>query len=578
MGYRALNLYACWLARQGWESFMASDAPQRESMEYDLVIIGGGPAGLAAAIKFKQMADAAGEERSVVVLEKGSEIGAHILSGVIMDPVGMNALFPDWKEKGAPLETEVNVDKLKYLGPKGSMGLSWLPMPGYMHNHGNYVGSLGSICRWMGEQAEAIGVEIYPGFAASEVLYNEEGAVRGVVAGVMGIAADGTHKPDYEPGMELLGKYVLFAEGARGSLTKTLMTKYDLEADSDPQKYGIGLKELWKVPDEKFKPGYVLHTLGWPLDSKTGGGTFVYHFGDNYVSVGLIVHLNYANPYISPFDEFQRWKHHPEIMPHLEGGKRVAYGARAMTSGGFQSVPKLAFPGGALIGCCAGFLNFPRLKGSHNAILTGMMGAEAVFEALSAGRSADVLESYEAAYEASPVWKELRGVRNVKPLYAKFGTTLGVMFAGIEMWMTRIFGGFSFMGTLRHKKSDAASLKPAKKFKPIDYPRPDGKISFDKLTSVSFTATNHAEDQLVHLRVLDEALQKSSEHDVYAGLSARYCPAGVYEWVEEDGKPPKLQINSQNCIHCKTCDIKDPNGNIDWTCPEGSGGPNYPNM
>ena len=425
-----------------------------------------------------------------------------------------------------------------------------------------------------------MGVEIFPGFAASDLVLGENGEVKGIVAGVMGIAADGTHKPDYEPGMELLGKYVLFAEGARGSLTKQLIAKYNLDEGRDPQKFGLGLKELWSIPEEQFNEGYVQHTMGWPLDNSTGGGSFLYHFRDNgepFVSVGFVVHLNYENPYISPYQEFQRFKHHPSVLPHLEGGKRVAYGARAITEGGFQSVPKLSFPGGALIGCGAGFVNVPRIKGSHNAILTGMMGAEAAYEAIKAGRQGDVLTSYEDAYKASSVYKELKQVRNVKPLWSKLGTAIGIPMGGLEMWISSLFGGFSFFGTLKHGKTDAAALKPAKKFKPIDYPKPDGKISFDKLTNVSFTNTYHGEDQPVHLVVKDMALQKSSEHDVYAGPSARYCPAGVYEWIEEGGEL-KFQINSQNCIHCKTCDIKDPNLNINWTVPEGGGGPAYPNM
>ncbi|MEO0721591.1 MAG: electron transfer flavoprotein-ubiquinone oxidoreductase [Pseudomonadota bacterium] len=560
---------------------MASDAPERESMEYDLVIVGGGPAGLSAAIRFKQLANEAGEDLSVVVLEKGGEVGAHILSGVVMDPIGLDQLIPDWRTRDdRPLKTEVTGDKFKYLGPKGAMDISLLPMPGYMKNHGNFTGSLANVTRWLGQEAENLGVEVFPGFAASDLVYGENGEIKGIVAGVMGIAQDGTKKPDYEPGMELHGKYVLFAEGARGSLSKRLMKEFALDRDSDAQKYGIGLKEVWSVPEENFKEGYVQHTLGWPLDNKTGGGSFLYHFRDNgepFVSLGFVVHLNYENPYIAPYMEFQRWKHHPEILPHIEGGKRVGYGARAIVEGGFQSLPKLTFPGGALIGCSAGFVNVPRIKGSHNAILTGMMGAEAAFGAIQAGRSGDMLETYETAYRESSVYKELHEVRNVKPLLSRWGTFMGTMLGGVEMWTTKLFGGFSFFGTLKHGKTDAASLKPASKFKPIDYPKPDGVISFDKLTNVSFTNTYHAEDQPVHLKVLDEALQKSSELGVYDGPSARYCPAGVYEWVE-DGNTKKFQINSQNCIHCKTCDIKDPNQNINWVVPEGGGGPSYPNM
>ncbi|MCA8897851.1 MAG: electron transfer flavoprotein-ubiquinone oxidoreductase [Hyphomonas sp.] len=554
---------------------------ERESMEFDLVIVGGGPSGLSAAIRFKQLANEAGEDLSVVVLEKGGEIGAHILSGVVMDPVGLDALMPGWRTRDdRPLKTEVTADKFIFLGPDGAADISWLPMPDFMKNHGNYTGSLGNVTRWLAQEAENLGVEVFPGFAASEVVYGEDGRVTGVVAGVMGIAADGSHKPDFEPGMELLGKYVLFAEGARGSLTKELIRKFDLDRDREPQKFGIGLKELWSVPEENFREGYVQHTMGWPLDNSTGGGSFLYHFRDNgepFIAVGFVVHLNYANPYISPYNEFQRFKHHPACEPFLKGGKRIAYGARAITEGGFQSVPKLAFPGGALIGCGAGFVNVPRIKGSHNAILTGMMGAEAAFAAIKDGRQGDVLEAYEEAYKGSSVYKELRQVRNVKPLWSKLGTMLGIPMGGMEMWISTMFGGFSFFGTLKHGKTDAAALKPAKKFKPIDYPKPDGVISFDKLTNVSFTNTYHAEDQPVHLKLGDLALQKMSEHDVFDGPSARYCPAGVYEWVEEGGEL-KFQINSQNCIHCKTCDIKDPNQNINWTVPEGGGGPAYPNM
>jgi electron-transferring-flavoprotein dehydrogenase len=516
-----------------------ADTPERESMEFDLVIVGGGPAGLSAAIRFKQLASEAGEDLSVVVIEKGGEIGAHILSGVVMDPVGLDQLIPDWRTRDdRPLKTEVTDDKFIFLGPSGAADISWLPMPDFMKNHGNFTGSLANVTRWLGAEAEKLGVEVFPGFAASELVYDDKGAVKGIVAGVMGIGADGQPKDDYQPGMELLGKYVLFAEGARGSLTKQLINKFKLDEGRDPQKYGIGLKEVWSVPEENFKEGYVQHTMGWPLDNKTGGGSFLYHFRDNgepFITVGFVVHLNYANPYISPYDEFQRFKHHESV-----------------------------------------FVNVPRIKGSHNAILTGMMGAEAAFEAIRDGRSGDTLEGYEEAYAGSSVYKELKTVRNVKPLWSKLGTALGIPMGGLDMWVNSLFG-FSFFGTLSHGKTDAASLKPAKNFKPIDYPKADGVLSFDKLTNVSFTNTYHEEDQPVHLKVKDLALQKSSEYDVYAGPSARYCPAGVYEWVKDEGGAMRFQINSQNCIHCKTCDIKDPNLNINWTVPEGGGGPAYSN-
>ncbi|MEZ5946814.1 MAG: electron transfer flavoprotein-ubiquinone oxidoreductase [Hyphomonas sp.] len=560
---------------------MADDAMERESMEFDLVIVGGGPSGLSAAIRFKQLANEAGEDLSVVVLEKGGEIGAHILSGLVLDPKGLDELIPDWRTRAnRPITTEVKIDKYKLLGENGSAEVGWAPFPPLMSNHGCFIGSLANVCRWLAQEAENLGVEVFPGFAASEIVYGETGEVRGIVAGVMGIAADGSHKPDFEPGMELLGKYVLFAEGARGSLTKELTDKFGLRDNCDPQKFGIGLKEVWSVPEENFTEGLVQHTFGWPVMGKSGdGGGFLYHFRDNgepFISVGYVVHLNYKNPYIAPYQEFQRYKHHADVVRYLKGGKRVAYGARAITSGGIQSIPELAFPGGALIGCSAGFVNLPRIKGTHNAMKTGMLGAEAAFAAIKDGRQSDVLSEYSQSVRDSWVWKDLSPVKNMKPLMSKFGTLLGAMIGVPDMWMRTLFG-FGFLPTLRHTKSDAASLKPAKKFKPIDYPKPDGVISFDKLTNVSFTNTYHGEDQPVHLVVKDMALQKSSEHDIFDGPSARYCPAGVYEWVDEGGEL-KFQINSQNCIHCKTCDIKDPNQNINWTVPEGGGGPAYPNM
>jgi len=559
-----------------------SEAIEREAMEYDLVIVGGGPAGLCAAIRFMQLAEEAGEERSCVVLEKGGEIGAHILSGLVLDPRALDELLPDWREApDRPLQTPVTADRYMQLGPKGSFTFPNFLFPKLMHNHGCYTGSLGNVCRWLGEKAEAMGVEIYPGFAASEVLYDEAGAVRGVVAGVMGIAADGEKKPDFEPGMEILGKYTLFAEGARGSLTKGVKARFNLEADCDPQKYGIGLKEVWSVPEEGFDEGLAQHTFGWPADTAhSSGGGFLYKFrdkGEPFVAVGYVVHLNYRNPYISPYQEFQRYKHHPDILRHIEGGKRVAYGARAITSGGLQSVPKLGFPGGALVGCSAGFVNLPRIKGTHNAMKTGMLGAECAFAAIAAGRANDALDEMDAAYRTSWVHDDLAKVRNTKPLMSRYGTLLGAALGVPDMYLRSWFG-FGYLPTLAHKKTDAEALEPAAKFKPIDYPKPDGVISFDKLTNVSFTNTNHAEDQPVHLQVADPELQKRSELGVYEGPSQRYCPAAVYEWVEDPDGSMRFQINAQNCIHCKTCDIKDPNQNINWVTPEGGGGPAYPNM
>ena len=557
----------------------ANPAEEREAMDYDVVIVGAGPSGLSAAIRLKQLAAAAGTEVSVAVLEKGSEVGAHILSGAVIDPKGLDELFPDWKTMGAPLETPVTEDKFVVLGPHGSAALPMFGMPAFMHNHGNYIASLANLCRWLGEQAEALGVEVYPGMAASQAVFDEAGALKGVVAGVFGIDRNGQKGPDYQPGIELHGKYVFIGEGVRGSLSKQLRAKYSLAEGRDPEKYGIGLKEIWQVPDEVFTPGLVQHTVGWPLDDKTGGGSFLYHFGDNYVSLGFVVHLNYKNPWLSPFDEFQRFKHHPEIAKYLAGGKRIAYGARAISEGGLQSVPRLYFPGGVLLGDSAGFVNVPRIKGSHNAMKSGMMAAEAAYAAIQTGRSRDDLVEYEDAYQRSWVRKELHTVRNAKPILSKFGTILGGALSMFDMWCTSLLGGFSFFGTLHHGKSDADSTGLAKDFEPIVYPKPDGVLSFDKLSSVFLSNTNHEENQPAHLKLRDPSVPIAINLPKYGEPARLYCPAGVYEVLYDDkGENPKFQINFQNCVHCKTCDIKDPSQNIVWTTPQGGDGPNYPNM
>jgi electron-transferring-flavoprotein dehydrogenase len=549
----------------------AEGLPAREAMEFDVVIVGAGPAGLAAAIRLKQLSP----DIAVVVVEKGSEVGAHILSGAVIDPIGVDRLLPEWRGEDTPIKTPVTDDRFYMLGPSGSLRLPNLMMPPLMSNHGNYIVSLGNVCRWLATKAEAAGVEIYPGFAAAEVLYDGNGAVAGVATGDMGIAKDGHRKDSFTRGMELRAKYTLFAEGARGNLTKTLIARFGLDKDCEPQKFGIGLKELWQVAPDRHRPGLAQHTFGWPLDNSTGGGSFLYHFDDNLVAVGFVVHLNYRNPYLSPFEEFQRFKTHPLVRDTFAGGKRLVYGARAITEGGYQSVPKLSFPGGALIGCAAGFVNVPRIKGSHNAILSGMLAAEHVAAALAASRANDELTSYEAAWRGSDIGRDLRAVRNAKPLWSRFGTAIGIALGGLDMWTNTM--GFSLFGTLRHGKPDSATLAPAARCNRIAYPKPDGVLTFDRLSSVFLSNTNHEEDQPPHLKVADPALQKASEHDIYAGPSARYCPAGVYEWVEEGGSP-RFVINAQNCVHCKTCDIKDPNRNITWVPPEGGGGPNYPNM
>ncbi|MFL5013297.1 electron transfer flavoprotein-ubiquinone oxidoreductase [Rhizobium sp.] len=550
-----------------------TELPERESMEFDVVIVGAGPAGLAAAIRLKQV----NPELSVVVLEKGAEVGAHILSGAVVDPIGIDRLLPGWRDEADhPFKTEVSADHFLLLGPAGSVRLPNVLMPPLMNNHGNYIVSLGLVCRWLAVKAEELGVEIYPGFAATEVLYNDEGAVIGVATGDMGIEKNGEPGPNYTRGMELLGKYVLIGEGVRGSLAKQLIAKFDLQKDREPQKFGIGIKELWQVKPENHRPGLVQHSFGWPLGMKTGGGSFLYHLEDNLVAVGFVVHLNYKNPYLYPFEEFQRFKTHPAIRTTFEGGKRLSYGSRAITEGGYQSVPKLSFPGGALIGCSAGLVNVPRIKGSHNAVLSGMLAAEKIAAAITAGRSHDEVTEIESEWRKGDIGKDLKRVRNVKPLWSKFGTALGVALGGLDMWTNQLLG-FSFFGTLKHGKTDAQSLEPASQHKPIAYPKPDGVLTFDRLSSVFLSNTNHEENQPVHLQVKDMALQKSSEHDIYAGPSTRYCPAGVYEWVEKDGKDVFV-INAQNCVHCKTCDIKDPNQNINWVPPQGGEGPVYPNM
>ena len=548
----------------------ATDLPAREAMEFDVVIVGAGPAGLTAAIRLKQLSP----ETSVVVVEKGSEVGAHILSGAVIDPVGLDLLLPEWRNEETPVRTAVTADRFYMLGSFGAVRMPNALMPPLMSNHGTFIVSLGDVCRYLGQKAEALGVEIYPGFAATEVLF-ENDAVAGIATGDMGVAKDGHYKASFTRGMELRGKYTLFAEGARGSLSKELIERFGLSRDRQPQKFGIGLKELWQVAPEKHRSGLVQHTMGWPLDNRTGGGSFMYHYADNLVTVGFVVHLNYHNPYLSPFEEFQRFKTHPLVRDTFAGGKRLCYGARAISEGGWQSVPRVSFPGGVLVGCAAGFLNVPRIKGTHNAMLSAMLAAEHMAAALAQGRAHDELSSYEAAWRASPIGRDLWRVRNAKPLWSKLGTFVGVALGGLDMWTNTL--GFSLLGTMSHGKPDSATLKPAAACRPIAYPKPDGKLTFDRLSSVYLSNTNHEEDQPVHLIVRDPALQKSSELGVYAGPSARYCPAGVYEWVEEAGTP-RFVINAQNCVHCKTCDIKDPNQNITWVPPEGGGGPNYPNM
>ncbi|WP_442882014.1 electron transfer flavoprotein-ubiquinone oxidoreductase [Duganella sp. S19_KUP01_CR8] len=542
-------------------------------MEYDVVIVGGGPAGLSAAIKIKQLAAEKGQEVSVVVLEKGGELGAHILSGAVMDPKALTELIPDWKEKGAPLNTEVTEDRVLFLTETKAIKTPNFLLPACFENHGNYVISLGNVVRWLGQQAEALGVEIFPGFPAAEILYTDDGHVKGVATGNMGVKRDGEAGSDFQLGMELHGKYTLFAEGARGHLGKQLMAKYDLNKGKDPQSYGIGIKELWEIDPAKHQPGLVVHTTGWPLDSKTYGGSFLYHLENNQVMVGYVVGLNYENPYLSPYEEFQRYKTHPAIKTFFEGGKRISYGARAITAGGLQSLPKLVFPGGALIGCDAGFLNMSRIKGSHAAIKSGMLAAESVFEALGASRQHDELASYPVAFEKSWLHEELHVARNVKPWLSK-GLYVGSVMTYVDQAILRGKAPW----TLHHSHADHECLKPASQFTPISYPKPDGKLTFDRLSSVFISNTNHAEDQPIHLTLKNPSVPVDVNLAQYAGPEARYCPAGVYEFIKTDEGADRLQINAQNCVHCKTCDIKDPTQNIVWITPEGGGGPNYPNM
>jgi electron-transferring-flavoprotein dehydrogenase len=551
---------------------VSAEESLRESMPVDVVIVGAGPAGLAAAIRLKQLNDAL----EVVVLEKGSEVGAHILSGAVIDPKALDELLPEWRESCPLAEVPVTENHHWVLSETGKWALPHLLMPPLMSNKGTYTGSLGMLCRWLAEQAEALGVQVFPGFPASEVLFDESGAVMGVATQDMGVAADGSHKADYQPGMELHAKYTLLAEGARGSLTKRLKARFALDADSQPQVYGLGIKEVWDIPAERHEPGRVIHTQGWPLaENDAWGGGFLYHQANGQVALGFVTGLDYANPYLNPYQEFQRWKHHPAIRSVIEGGKRVAYGARAINEGGWQSIPGLAFPGGALVGCAAGFVNVPRIKGTHTAMKSGMLAAEAVAAAIGSGREKDRLEEYDDAVWSSWIVKELELVKNAQPLVARFGGGLGSLFAGIDMWLRTLKIGLPF--TMKHH-TDAAATHRADLHRPIAYPKPDGKISFDRLSSVFLSSTNHAEDQPCHLVLKDPTIPERVNWPVYAGPEIRYCPAGVYEYVGVEEGDPRLVINSQNCVHCKTCDIKDPPQNIEWVTPEGGGGPNYPNM
>jgi electron-transferring-flavoprotein dehydrogenase len=544
----------------------------REEMEYDVVIVGAGPSGLSAAIRLKQL----DPNRSVVVLEKGSEVGAHILSGAVLDPSGLDSLLPDWRSMETPIKTPVTEDNFFILGPAGHLRIPNWPMPPLMSNHGNYIVSMANVCRWLAQVAEGLGVEIFAGMSCSELVYGPSGEVRGVVAGEFGRQPDGTPGPAYEPGLILVGKYVFLSEGVRGSLSKQVIAKYNLQAGKSPQKYGLGMKEIWTIDPAKHHPGRVTHTMGWPLGANAGGGSFIYHLENNQVYVGFVVHLNYENPHLYPYMEFQRFKHHPMVADLLHGGKRVAYGARAINEGGWQSIPKMTAPGVALLGCTAGLVNVPRIKGNHNAMLSGIAAAEAADAALKAGRQSDELTDYESTVRNGAIGRDLKKVRNVKPLWSNHGLFASLLGGGLDMWLNTI--GLTAFGTLKHRKTDAAATGLAAKFKPVDYPKPDGVLSFDRLTNLAYSATNHDPDQPAHLRLTDPGIPISVNLPRYAEPAQRYCPAGVYEVISDPGKDPRFQINFQNCVHCKTCDIKDPSQNITWTTPQGGGGPNYPNM